>query len=153
MIGSTAARWAASDARCRSNVEILAATRYRIASSRRCLNRAFGVSGSSDTEDVPVPASVPLIRPDSPLLREKARQAIERKRMPNREPDRLGGVAGSGRMCSVCERAVTTAETDLELLFTRNGAPGAVVYHVHVRCYSAWARTIQDTADGLFRNR
>jgi len=145
--------WTASEACRRSNVAILAATRYRIAASRRRLNRAFGVSGSSELEDVRTHPSAPLGKPDNPLLREKARQAIERRRMPNREPDRLGGIAGIGRICSVCERPVTTEETDLELLFGRDGTPGPVAYHVHVRCYSAWARTIQDSADGFSENR
>jgi hypothetical protein len=153
MIGPSIEVWTSSETCRRSNVAILAATRYRIAASRRRLNRAFGMSGSSDTEDVVSRAPTPLIRPENPLLREKARQAIERKRMPNREPDRLGGVAGVGHMCSVCERPVTTMETDLELIFARDGTPGSAVYHVHVRCYSAWARTLQDNPDGLARNR
>jgi len=151
MVGPTIEKWTASDACHRSNVELLVATRYRIAASRRHLNRAFGLSGSSEVDDAR--AAAPLTRSDNPLLREKARQAVERKRMPNREPDRLGGVAGVGRLCSVCERPVTAEETDLELLFSRDGIPGATVYHVHVRCYSAWARAIQDGADGLFKNR
>ena len=92
--------------------------------------------------------AVPLTRPDSPLLREKARQAIERRRMPSREPDRLGGVVGVGHICAVCERAVTTGETDLELFFTRDGKRAPMVYHVHVRCYSAWVRTIRNSSDG-----
>ncbi len=92
-------------------------------------------------------------RPDSPLLREKACQAIERKRIPSRQPDRLGGVAGIGRMCSVCERAVTTEETDLELFFARDGKRRPTVHHVHARCYAAWMRAVQDGADGFPRNR
>ena len=103
------------------------------------------MSGTSTVDEAG--ASNPYApRPDNSLLRERARQAIERKRIPNREPDRLGGVAGVGRMCSVCHRPVTTEETDLELFFTRDGTP--TVYHVHVRCYSAWARTIQEARLG-----
>lgn len=134
-----------------TNERLLSESLYRVASGRRRLNRAFGMSGSSDTIDARATdqPSVPP-KPDNPLLREKARQAIERKRMPNRQPVRLGGVAGGvGRMCSVCERPVTTEETDLELLFSRNGVPGPAVYHVHVRCYSAWVRTIRGAADGV----
>jgi len=99
----------------------------------------FRIRGSSD------PPSEP---PDNVLFRERARQAIERKRIPNREPHRFGGAVGVGRMCSVCELAVTAEETDLELFFTRDGKLGPTVYHVHVRCYSAWARTIQDRSKG-----
>ena len=94
----------------------------------------------------------PLQKPENPLLRERARQAIERKRIPNREPDRLGGTRGAGRVCSVCERPVTTEETDLEVHFMLDGTPHAL-YHVHVRCYAAWMRAVQDGPDGLPRNR
>jgi len=132
--------WAAAAECCRSNAAILAETRYRLAASRRCLNRAFGVSGATDVD---------ASSDQAPWLREKARQAIERKRMPNREPIRLGGVAGVGHLCAVCERAVTTGETDLELFFTRDGKRAPTVYHVHARCYAAWARTIQDGSDGV----
>jgi len=104
------------------------------------LNRAFGVSGSADGDGS---------SDQNQRLREKARQAIERKRMPNREPIRLGGVVGVGHICSVCEDAVTTEETDLELFFTRDGKRAPTIYHVHVRCYAAWMRTIQDGSGGV----
>ncbi len=103
----------------------------------------FRIRGSSD------PPSEP---PDNLLFRERTRQAIERKRIPNREPDRFGGGAGAGHVCSVCERVVTTKETDLELFFTRDGKRGPTVYHAHARCYSAWIRTLRDGSDGLSRN-
>jgi len=102
-------------------------------------NQYFRVRGSSDH---------PVGRPDNLLLRKKARQAVERRRMPNREPDRLGGAVGVGRTCSVCERVVTTKETDLELFFTRDGKRGPTVYHVHAHCYSAWVATLRDGPDG-----
>lgn len=112
-----------------------AALQETIARSWAIRKQYFRIRGSSDP---------PSELADSPLLRERARQAIERKRIPNREPDRLGGVAGVGNVCSVCERVVTTKETDLELFFTRDGKRGPTVYHVHAHCYSAWAWTVQE---------
>ena len=128
-----------------ANQRLLSASLYRIGSSRRRLNRAFGMSGSSDSDtQLSNPAST-LRKSENPLLREKARQAIDRRRVPSREPDRLRGMTGVGRTCSVCESPVTTEETDIELHFENGATPEQLaVYHVHLRCYSAWVRTIRE---------
>ena len=70
------------------NERLLSESASRVASSRRQLNRSFGMSGSSDTDALTLgdQPTVPR-RPQDPGLREKVRQAIDRKQMPTREPD------------------------------------------------------------------
>jgi len=122
----SSSRWLAEQAR-----QSLRAS-YWLMSHQRVLIRGGG--GSPDS---PIP-----VHPESPLLREKARRAIARKRMPNREPDHVSGMAGVGRNCSVCQDAITN-ETDLELRVERYVSEPAV-YHAHVRCFAAWMRTLRD---------
>ena len=124
-----------------------------LARSRQSTNNSqLGAIASSSDVDGSSGHALEPAKPENTLLRQKARQAIERRRMPNREPDRFCGALGVGHMCSVCERPVTTEETDLELCFRRDGTP-ETVYHLHVRCYTAWVRTLRDGSHGLPRNR
>ena len=77
--------------------------------------------------------------PDERILREKARQAVEQRRLPNRPPDRLWGGPGVGAPCAVCDRPVEKAEMEFEIQFARDGGiPYFDVFHVHTRCYAVW---------------
>jgi len=79
-------------------------------------------------------------------LRQRARVAIESRRMPNRHPDRLWGGPGVGAPCPICGRPVTKDEMEFEVQFAKDGNPSGRadgdghldVFHVHVRCFSAW---------------
>lgn len=89
--------------------------------------------------------------PDEPILREKARDAVERDKMPNRQPDRLWGGPGADVPCTICGRPVAKGEMEFEVQFVRDGgAPSFQVYHLHVRCYAAWEleRSKVDSARG-----
>jgi len=44
--------------------------------------------------------------PDKPFLRDKAGEAVEQRKLPNRQPDRLRGGPGVGVPCRVCCRPV-----------------------------------------------
>jgi|SRR5690242_12389659 hypothetical protein len=57
-IDTNLARWVRSEQCCVSNRAILAATRYRIAASRRRLNRAFALTGGSNNGHETLRASV-----------------------------------------------------------------------------------------------
>jgi len=77
--------------------------------------------------------------PDEPLLRQKARAAVQNGKLPGRRPDRTYGGAGSGAQCSVCRLPITSAQTEFELEFARSGdRPGRDLFHLHVRCFAAW---------------
>lgn len=78
-------------------------------------------------------------RNDECALREKAREAIRRGRLPKGKPDRTYGGPGSGMACVVCGVVVTRDDVELEIEFGRHGAmPGSDCYHVHPRCFIAW---------------
>src|SRR5260370_42350769 len=75
--------------------------------------------------------------PDEGMLRDKARQAVEQRKLPNRPPDRLWGGPGVGAPCAVCDRPVDKAEMEFEIQFARGGGtPYFDVFHVHTRCYA-----------------
>jgi hypothetical protein len=77
--------------------------------------------------------------PDEPILREKARAAVQRGKLPARRPDRTWGGPGVGADCAVCERPITHDEMELQIEFAREGStPGLDAFHVHIRCFAAW---------------
>ena len=77
--------------------------------------------------------------PDEPLLRAKARAAVQSGKLPGRRPDRTWGGPGVGAACAVCELPVTRDELEFEIQFERDGSnPGLDKFHVHIRCFAAW---------------
>lgn len=83
---------------------------------------------------------------NEPELRQLARRAIELEKIPNRHPDRLWGGPGVGAPCVICEQPVNKSEMEFEIEFQKDGHPADRVlgdtqfhvFHVHVRCFSAW---------------
>ena len=83
--------------------------------------------------------------PDKPFLRDKAREAVEQRKLPNRQHDRLLGGPGVGAPCRVCDRPVEKDEMEFVVESARGGgAPHFGGYHVHVRCFPAWELTRMD---------
>jgi hypothetical protein len=79
--------------------------------------------------------------PDEPLLRAKARAAIENGKLPSRTPDRTWGGPGVGALCTLCELPVTKDQMEFELQFAHDAGnleAGLDKYHVHIRCFAAW---------------
>ena len=77
--------------------------------------------------------------PDEPMLREKARAAIQSGKLPRAKPDRTFGGAGSNMLCPVCEQSVTPDQREIELEYNRHGTnPGLDRYYLHPRCFAAW---------------
>jgi len=77
--------------------------------------------------------------PDESILRDRARQAVEQRKLPNRPPDRLWGGPGVGAPCVVCDCPVEKSEMEFEIQYARDGGiPHLDVFHVHSRCYAAW---------------
>ena len=73
--------------------------------------------------------------PDEPILREKARAAVQSGKLPARRPDRTWGGPGVGASCTICELPVQRDEMEFEIEFD---TPGLDKFHVHVRCLAAW---------------
>lgn len=69
-------------------------------------------------------------------LRAKVRALIEEGKLPTRAPVRMWGGPGVGTSCSVCEVPITTQERDQ---VERDGRPGLDRFHVHIKCFAAWA--------------
>jgi hypothetical protein len=77
--------------------------------------------------------------PDDPILREKARVAIQTGKLPSRAPTRTWGGPGVGAPCAICGLPVTTDEVEFEIEFARDGDnPGLDKFHLHIRCFAAW---------------
>ena len=77
--------------------------------------------------------------PDEPVLRAKARAAVQNGKLPGRKADRTWGGPGVGAECAVCELPVTKDQMEFEIQFARDGDhPGLDKFHVHVRCFAAW---------------
>jgi hypothetical protein len=76
---------------------------------------------------------------DEGTRREKAREVIQGKKLPNRPPDRMWGGPGAGADCAICSAPVTRAELEFEIEFARAGDdPGVDTYHVHIHCFAPW---------------
>jgi hypothetical protein len=76
---------------------------------------------------------------DELVLREMARTAIRRGRLPSRRPDRTFGGPGTRVVCAVCKELVTPDQTEMEIEFRRHGMqPGSDRHFLHVRCLAAW---------------
>lgn len=116
-------QWEQSSACNRSSLAILAATRYRIAASRRQLNRYFGVSGSSG-DPQPDILRTRLLSGELPML-------VAR--------DYWGGPAAEEHHCPVCGGFIAKKQIECEV---RNG-PGALFY-VHPPCFSRWSRASEE---------
>ena len=77
--------------------------------------------------------------PDEPILRRKAREAVQEGRLPAHLPARTWGGPGAGEICSVCDRKVEKDEMEFEIEFARgDGNSGLDKFHLHVRCFAAW---------------
>lgn len=86
--------------------------------------------------------------PDEPALREYARQALQQRKIPNRAPDRVWGGPGVGASCTICDKPVHKDEMEFEVQFSVDGgSPHFAVYHIHVRCFSAW-ELVRSKLDG-----
>ena len=87
--------------------------------------------------------------PDESFLRDKARECVEQRKLPNRKPDRMWGGKGLGdSSCVVCDLTVSRDEVELEIEFDVIGrTPRVVFHHVHVRCFAAW-ELVRTKVDG-----
>ena len=73
------------------------------------------------------------------VLREKAREAINKGNLPTRNPDRIVGGPGCGEACALCGETVRRNRMELEPEFRQDGeAPEPHKHHLHPRCFMAW---------------
>jgi hypothetical protein len=77
--------------------------------------------------------------PDEPILRAKARAAVQSGKLPARRPDRTWGGPGIGAACVICDLPVKREELEFEIQFEHDvNDPGLDKFHVHIRCFAAW---------------
>jgi len=79
---------------------------------------------------------------DENFLRDKVREAMQARKLPNRFPDRLFGGGPTGGRCAFCEES-THGGMEVELVFTDNGQRGQTTYYAHPRCFSIFVGEIQ----------
>src|SRR5690349_14320735 len=75
---------------------------------------------------------------DEITLRQKAREAIQSERIPNRPPDRMWGGPGAGADCVICGRQLGREDMGFDVEFIRSDGGGALSFPLHVRCFAAW---------------
>jgi hypothetical protein len=76
---------------------------------------------------------------DEGALREKAREAVQTGKLPNRHPLCTWGGSGFGGSCAICDNLVKPDELEYEVQFDEiDGSAASTGYHIHVRCYAAW---------------
>lgn len=68
-------------------------------------------------------------------------EAVEKRRLPLRQPDRQWGGNGAGTHCSICGQLIQTDALEYELEFDGDD-PAAGRHHVHVPCFTAWERLV-----------
>ena len=92
--------------------------------------------------------------PDEAILREKAREAIQRGRLPTTRPSRTFAGPSAGATCAVCGDSVPNGEVEFEIEFRVGPAPerkslrdalerldanpAVRCHHLHRRCFAAW---------------
>jgi len=115
---------ARSKTRCHANEKLLTQSRLLIAWGRRVLNPAWTISGSSE-EDV---------------------RGTVRERLASGDlfpvPREVWAGHGSGHVCVVCGRPISSAEVENEIV-------GPATVRAHVACYSIW----QQESDALGPSR
>jgi len=111
----THATFRTSRALVESNRGVLVATRRRIATCRRQLNRAFGLSGGSAAPD----------------LRETVRALLAKGLLAPVRDTVLAG-HGSGKICAVCGLPIAPNDVEYEV----EGLPRPT--RCHVACFVAW---------------
>jgi hypothetical protein len=104
-----------SKIRCLESRKLLAGSRYLIACSRRLLNRAFVISGGSSGDDLYTTVHDRL-----------ASGAL----FP--APQKVWAGHGTGRICIVCDAAITTSEVEHEII------DGPATVWTHSACYQIW---------------
>lgn len=102
---------------------ILAATRHRIAASRRLLNPHFAVTGASPTPD---PEAIRALISNRWLF-------------PLSEGMRVRPGRGSGKPCVVCHELIETIEVEYEIEPATRGP-----FYCHPLCFAAWKRESLD---------
>ena len=91
---------------------------------------------------------------DEPLLRDKARAAIESGRLPTAKPHRMVYGRSGGESCAVCGLRIVPGQVLVELEFRTapspegrslrrmlgrlRATPKVQRYHLHHRCFAAW---------------
>src|SRR5262249_25558007 len=100
------------------NERLLAETRYRVAASRRGLNRSFAVAGAASDED---------------RLRATVRARLGSGALFPVNGHSWAGY-GSGRPCAVCDAPIGRAEIEYEVKGPKGGT------FVHLACFMLWHR-------------
>ena len=73
---------------------------------------------------------------DESVLRQKAREALQSGRLPNRTPDQMWGGPATGARCVLCGTTTRNGEVELEIEFAGGDAVPPMSYHVHLKCFS-----------------
>jgi len=80
--------------------------------------------------------------PDEPILREMARAAIQRRKLPSRRPDRMWSGPGVGAECTLCGEPIGIDQFECEIQFAHERRTSPIrpidTFRLHLRCLAAW---------------
>jgi len=71
--------------------------------------------------------------------RQQVLDAIASERLPARPPSKSWGGYGSGAICAVCRRQITSDQLEAEFQDGTLGQP----YQLHLQCLAAWESVIE----------
>ena len=81
-------------------------------------------------------------------LKEMALERIRRRLLPAEAPKTIWAGSGTGAVCSLCDRAVDSTETEYELEAHMDDGTESTI-RFHVRCYALWQREVARLAENL----
>jgi hypothetical protein len=77
--------------------------------------------------------------PSEQNLRALAREHLQAKTLPRRDPEYAGEGPGIGLPCRLCREPITVDQVEYELHVTSAGAaPWVERIRLHRRCFAAW---------------
>ncbi len=77
-------------------------------------------------------------------LRKTALERIERGLLPRQTPRTLWAGHGTGQPCSLCDQAISHAETEYELA---EPSPASQTVRLHLRCHAIWQLELAGLAE------
>lgn len=81
-------------------------------------------------------------------LKKMARERIRRRLLPAEAPKTIWAGPGTGQVCSLCDRAVESTETEYELNGHRDDGTESII-RFHLRCHALWQLELARLAENL----
>jgi len=81
-------------------------------------------------------------------LKKMAVERIRRRLLPAEAPKTIWAGPGTGKVCSLCDRAVDSTETEYELDAHKDDGTESTI-RFHLRCHALWQLEVARLAENL----